>query len=279
MVYVIEQRLKMQNISMDKSETVLTEIAAVMFHPNLLEELFLPQPVAPHAAIKQLIIDISLSSIMKLDDVSLNKLWDLITMIFKWQITVTTNQNILDITRRHLKNVATLMPSLFPKKLIKDAANKFEILVKKITEQEFKALNETLLLWFSDYYTKISVLLRLGLQNKDGSFKSPSIINMKFLINIGENIYTHDNRKSIDDYEVNTADDNEISCLLGPITAVSPSKLGMLRSLNTVQIKTVEKLENKETKLTNGDLTFVAELPRTTQEDLLAMLENYSTPY
>ncbi|KAJ8714955.1 hypothetical protein PYW08_004936 [Mythimna loreyi] len=94
MIFVIDQRLKAQNISLDKSEKVLTDVATVLLHPKLLDELFTPQPVAAHALIKQLLQDIATSSIMKLDDYSMSKLWDLMTMIFKWQLSVATNQNI-----------------------------------------------------------------------------------------------------------------------------------------------------------------------------------------
>lgn len=48
-----------------------------------------PQPNSSHQDIKDIIEDITQSSSMRLDSVSMSKLWDLITMVFKWQMSVT----------------------------------------------------------------------------------------------------------------------------------------------------------------------------------------------
>ncbi|XP_047522103.1 protein OSCP1 [Pieris napi] len=274
MVYVIEQRLKMQKIPLSKSEKVLTEIVTVLLHPKLMEDLFLPQPIAPHAVIKQLISDISASSIMKLDDYSTNKLWDLITMIFKWQISVGTNQNIFDITRRHLSGIAALMPMTFPKNIFKEANDNFDTLIRKLSDDDYKSLSNTITLWFTEYHSKISVLLRLGLQNRDGSIKLPAMINIKFLKNLGENIYKHDKKTYIDDYEVTCCDDNEINCLLAPIESVSPKKIQ--GSFNNAEINgsLLNNIEISHVNVFNNDLNFIPTVPRSTNEDLLEMLKN-----
>ncbi|XP_022118299.2 protein OSCP1 [Pieris rapae] len=274
MVYVIEQRLMMQKIPINKSEKVLTEIVTVLLHPKLMEDLFLPQPVAPHPVIKQLISDISASSIMKLDEYSTNKLWDLITMIFKWQISVGTNQNIFDITRRHLSGIAALMPITFPKNIFKEAIDNFDTLINKLSDEDYKDLSNTIILWFTQYHSKISVLLRLGLQNRDGSIKLPAMINIKFLKNLGENIYKHDKKTYIDDYEVNSCDDNEINCLLAPIESVSPKN--NYSSFKNAEIKGsfLNNIEISHVNVFNNDINFIPTVPRSTNEDLLEMLKN-----
>ncbi|XP_038222526.1 protein OSCP1 [Zerene cesonia] len=288
MVYVVEQRLKMQNIPVDKSEIVLTDIITVLLHPKLLEELFIPQPVAPHAVIKQLLEDISASSIMRLDTYSMNKLWDLMTMIFKWQLSVATNQSIFDISRRHLKCVATLLPAHFPRNIIEDTTKRFDALAMIFTANDYKCLCNTLVLWFSEYHSKISVLLRLGLQRNDGTFALPATVSLKFLKNLGENIYKHDNKKkSIDDYQIHCADDSEIRCLLGPMEATSPQKQAIHENnieLSTKQCSPIvlqkykyfKNIDLSRKNVPSNDLTFTANIPKTTQEDLLEMLENVS---
>ncbi|CAG4951630.1 unnamed protein product [Colias eurytheme] len=288
MVYVVEQRLKMQNIPEDKSEIVLTDITTVLLHAKLLEELFIPQPVAPHAVIKQLLEDISASSIMRLDSYSMNKLWDLMTMIFKWQLAVATNQSIFDISRRHLKCVATLLPVYFPRKIIEDTIKRFDDLAMIFTENDYKCLCNTLILWFSEYHSKISVLLRLGLQRNDGTFNLPATVNLKFLKNLGENIYKHDKKKkSIDDYHIHCADDNEIRCLLGPMETASPQKQALhenhiesrTKKCSPVALHKYKHFKNIDLSRKNvpsNDLIFTANVPKTTQEDLLEMLENVS---
>ncbi|XP_026321695.1 protein OSCP1 isoform X2 [Hyposmocoma kahamanoa] len=256
MIYVIDQRLKAQNIGLDKSERVLTDIVTVLLHPKLLDELFIPQPVATHAVIKQLLQDISATSIMKLDDYSMSKLWDLMTMIFKWQLSVATNQNIFDISHRHLKCVANVVPQHFSKFILEQAIKRFESLAQRFTNDDYKCLHNTLILWFSEYHSKISVLLRLRLQRKDGTFSLPATVDPKVLQNLGENIYKYDNKKNpIEEYESRCADTNEISCLLGSIEKAS-SKPAVIELQLPIQFGSE------------------AAMPKTTQEDLLEMLED-----
>lgn len=266
--------------------TVLTDVVTVLLHPKLLDELFIPQPVATHIVLKQLLQDISATSIMKLDDYSMSKLWDLMTMIFKWQLSVATNQNIFDISRRHLRSVATLMPQYFTKCIIEQAMRRFESLAHKFTDDDYKSLSNTLILWFSEYHTKISVLLRLGLQKKDGTFSLPATIDPTILQNLGENIYIYDNKKNpVDEYESKCADTSEISCLLGTIDP-APTKSSVVelnlpfecgqemtkkRTLSLARDTHFESIStNVKTK--NTELTFTPDIPRSTQEDLLDML-------
>ncbi|XP_072945056.1 protein OSCP1 [Epargyreus clarus] len=290
MVYIIDQRLKSQNISLDKSERVLTDIVTVLLHPKLLDELFIPQPVATHAVIKQLLQDISTTTIMKLDDYSMSKLWDLMTMIYKWQLSVTTSQNIFDITQRHLRSVVKLLPEYFSIGIIEQCMKKFEKLYKKFTDDDYKSLCSTLILWFSEYHTKISVLLRLGLQKKDGTFSLPSALNPRILKNLGENIYKYDSKKnSVEEYENHCSDTNEIRCLLATIEKAS-TKQGIIELQLPIELdkgssekKVIEisknmQFEHINTSVKNKefDLTYSVDVPRSAQEDLLDMLDNIS---
>lgn len=259
----------------------------MLLHPKLLDELFIPQPVATHAVIKQLLQDISGTTIMKLDDYSMSKLWDLMTMIFKWQLSVATNQNIFDISRRHLKNVATVMPQYFSKCIIESAMRRFEYLGQRFTDDDYKCLSNTMILWFSEYHTKISVLLRLGLQRKDGTFSLPATLNPKILQNLGENIYKYDNKKNpIEVYESRCSDTNEISCLLASMekepakTRVVELQLPIEFGSNESKKKTLEISRDTHfesidinVKSRSNDLSFTPSMPKSAQEDLLDMLE------
>ncbi|XP_011551571.3 protein OSCP1 [Plutella xylostella] len=285
MIYVVEQRLKAQDIAPDKSDRVLTDITTVLLHPKLLDELFVPQPVATHAVIKQLLREISATSIMKLDDYSMSKLWDLMTMIFKWQMSITTNQNMFDITQRHLKNVSLLLPQYFPKPIIEQAMRRFEALSQQFSDADYNCLRNTMILWFSEYHTKISVLLRLGLQRKDGTFNLPASINPRILENLGENIYKYDNKKNpVEEYASKCTDTQEISCLLAAIESVATDKkvieLQLPIELGNSKKKVLEISRNTQfanistsVKARNSDLTFTPEITKSPQEDLLDLLD------
>lgn len=230
---------------------------------------------------------------MTLDDYSMGKLWDLMTMIFKWQLAVATNQNIFDITRRHLQGVATLMPHYFQQNSIEHTILRFEALLQKFTDEDYKCLSNTLILWFSEYHTKISVLLRLGLQKKDGTFSLPATLDPKILQNLGENIYKYDNKSPIDEYEQHCADSSEINCLLSTIEKInlssnielqlpiqfesSNSNQSCSQSSNTktIKLKCDTRFEQINTNIKSraGDLTFNPNIPKTANEDLLAMMD------
>ncbi|XP_026495783.2 protein OSCP1 [Vanessa tameamea] len=286
MIYVIDQRLKTQKVPLDKSERVLTDIVSVLLHPKLLDELFIPQPAATHAVIKQLLQDISATSIMKLDDYSMGKLWDLMTMIFKWQLSVATNQNIFDISRRHLRSVATLMPEYFSREIFENALKKIDIIAQKFEDDDYNCLCSALIIWFSEYHTKISVLLRLGLQKKDGTFCLPYTLNPNFLKKLGENIYKYDNTKKREDEYC--PDTSEVNCLLASIErSPSISKVIKLKLPiefgnesfenkifkidKNIEYKNITTLKKKNNK--NGDLTYTANTLKSPQEDLLEMLK------
>lgn len=270
---------------------VLTDIVAVLLHPKLLDELFIPQPVATHAVIKQLLQDISATSIMKLDDYSMGKLWDLMTMIFKWQLSVATNQNIFDISRRHLRCVANLMPEYFTKTLFENTLKKFVLLSNNFTSEDYNCLCNTLIIWFSEYHTKISVLLRLGLQNKDGTFCLPSTINSKFLKDLGDNIYKYENNKKSYNYKNYCLETNEINYIVESIEKSSSKthqvelrlpihfgneklKSKILKINKDIKYENITALVRNTSK--NDDLTFVANYPKSPQEDLLDMLQESS---
>ncbi|KPJ04816.1 hypothetical protein RR46_02513 [Papilio xuthus] len=155
-----------------------------------------------------------------------------------------------------------------------------------MSDDTYKCLYNTILLWFSEYHTKISVLLRLGLQNKDGTFNSSTIINPKITQNLGENIYKYDNKKnSLEEYDKHTSDSNEINCLLAHIETAKSSgkqsieiKLPLEMEGYSKRILNISK-DNFEKIQTNvigrgNDLSFVADIPKSPQEDLLKMLND-----
>lgn len=69
--------------------SVLEDIISDLVSKELLGDMLPPQPNSSHEDIKNIIEDITQSSSMRLDSISMSKLWDLITMVFKWQMSVT----------------------------------------------------------------------------------------------------------------------------------------------------------------------------------------------
>lgn len=155
----------------------------------MITELIKPQEAYGHTLMKQLIEDIAQSSIMRLDPISMDRLWDLVTMVFKWQVTLS--QDIIGITARHLYEIETFTTSEKTQLQIQKCQNIVDNFKINMCNEEKIELRECILDWLRDFNVRISLLLRLGFQYQDGSFRTENFNQnyIKMLDNLGENIY------------------------------------------------------------------------------------------
>lgn len=224
MLYVIDQRLRAQNISPEKSAqgaciyrrnlclyeiitsktiftliTVLRDLIRVLFDENLVVQLMNPHPCQHILTVQQcriLLTDIACCSLMRLDVTSMDKLWDLMIMLFKWQLHMIRESpsRLLELTFRHMDGVSKLMPEM-RKTLLVDACKRCLIdFWETCTQDEIKDLMDKLYAWTHPFNVKISVLIRTGFQRSDGTFEStPSQMSIEhfkdYFDNIGENVY------------------------------------------------------------------------------------------
>ena len=86
MVYILAQRLTAQNVPADKSKRVLQDVIRTMYNKMFIEELFRPQDVYSMQATRQIFDRLAHSSIMRLNESSMDKLFDLMAMGFKYQV-------------------------------------------------------------------------------------------------------------------------------------------------------------------------------------------------
>lgn len=68
---------------------MLEDIISDLVSKELMGDMMKPGVLTSHEDIRNIIEDITQSSSMRLDTFSMGKLWDLITMVFKWQLTIT----------------------------------------------------------------------------------------------------------------------------------------------------------------------------------------------
>ncbi|GJQ85478.1 hypothetical protein Trydic_g23901 [Trypoxylus dichotomus] len=192
MVYVIAQRLNAQDVPLHRSALVLNQIVSTLVSKELISDVMkIPQPIYSREKFKNTISDIAQSSIMRLDPISMDKLWDLVTMVFKWQITVSTN--LLKITQRHvseLENYTTSGEVLLQLRKVQTIVDNFGVL---LNGDELLSLRNEIFEWLETSNVKVSLLLKMGLQNADGSFvveknRTPDK-NDDIFENLGQNIY------------------------------------------------------------------------------------------
>lgn len=132
---------------------------------------------------------------MRLDVHSLDKLIDLMIMIFKWQLfLISTPDDFLGLTLRHLHGICRLMPEK-SKMIIIDQANQYLYgSWSELNEEQKYSIVRKINKFLAPHNVRISLLIRMRLQHRDGTFvdkltASTNDFYRYYIRNIGENIY------------------------------------------------------------------------------------------
>ncbi|CAK9254384.1 unnamed protein product, partial [Sphagnum jensenii] len=73
MIYIVEQRLTAQRIDRTKANKVLNDILMAIFSPKMIAEVFKRQQLLTVTIVRQMFEKLAHSSIMKLNELSMNK--------------------------------------------------------------------------------------------------------------------------------------------------------------------------------------------------------------
>ncbi|XP_031818029.1 protein OSCP1 isoform X3 [Sarcophilus harrisii] len=155
--------------------SVMNDLISTMFNKKFLEELFKPQELYSKKALRTVYDRLAHASIMRLNPASMDKLFDLMTMAFKYQVLLCPRpKDILLITFNHLdaiKNFVRDSP---------DIMNQVDETFRHIIEVygclpagEFQLIRQTLLLFFQDMHIRVSIFLKDKVQNSNGRFVLP----------------------------------------------------------------------------------------------------------
>lgn len=242
MLYIIDQRLSAQNIAKDKSaqgETqkfveeencfkilflVLREVTSSLLSPQFFHYIAttFSDELISMAQVRILLSDIACCSLMRLDHTSLDKLLDLMIMVLKWQMfLMTTPDELLNITLRHLHGIGRLVPE--QSKMIQiDQANQFFLMHwNELNEENRYAIVRKLNKFLAPFNIRISLLIRMKLQLRDGTFVdkiggSSNEFFRYYVHNLGENIYekiNHFPNCQTPDSKSSSKKTHEIDCL------------------------------------------------------------------
>lgn len=174
MLYVLEQRLRAQSVSDAKAVKVLHDVTRAMFAPEFVNELFTPQPTYSQSATRQIFDKLAHTSIMRLSESSMDKLYDLMTMGFKFQLaTCEKPEDILNVTLLHL---ATLKSYLTEESVL-DAVDAVDAELRAtygaFAKHEWLAMRRELFRFLGNKRVKVSLLLHEKLQLEDGRMRLP----------------------------------------------------------------------------------------------------------
>jgi len=171
MLYILEQRLRAQSIPEEKSLRVLRDVISTMFSEKFIGELFKPQQMYSNASTRQIFDRLAHSSIMRLNESSMDKLYDMMTMGFKYQVLSCSHpSDLLQITLNHLDALRALVKqSVDATKLVDNAQKIFVEQYKDLNTGQLMALRQALCRFFQERKVKVSLFLQDQIQSLDGA--------------------------------------------------------------------------------------------------------------
>jgi hypothetical protein len=175
MIFILEQRLAAQSVRGEKSAKVLQDVSNALFSNSFVAELVRPQLLYSHATTREIFDRLAHSSIMRLSENSMDKLYDLMTMGCKYQLVACrVPRDLVRATAMHLDAVRTSVKAPEDGNTSVDAtAAAIRELSTLLSDGQLADVRHSLLNFFHGKRVRISLLMQEQLQNKDGTFVLP----------------------------------------------------------------------------------------------------------
>ncbi|XP_036732494.1 protein OSCP1 isoform X3 [Manis pentadactyla] len=165
MLYILDQRLRAQNIPGDKArkdewtevdrKRVLNDIISTMFNRKFMEELFKPQELYSKKALRTVYDRLAHASIMRLNQASMDK--DVLLVTF----------NHLDAIKGFIRDSPTILHQ------VDETFRQLTETYGGLSAGEFQLIRQTLLIFFQDLHIRVSIFLKDRVQNSSGRFVLP----------------------------------------------------------------------------------------------------------
>ncbi|XP_053092735.1 protein OSCP1a isoform X2 [Pangasianodon hypophthalmus] len=154
----------------------MNDVVGVMFSKAFMEEVMQPQDMYSHRALRCVLTRLAHTSIMRLNSTSMDRLYDLMTMAFKYQIALCPRpRDLLLVSFNHMDGVRELVkdnPRLV--NLINEAQRLIIEMYTPLSDGELQLIRQTLLAFFQDVHVRVSIFLKQNLQKPDGTFVMPT---------------------------------------------------------------------------------------------------------
>ncbi|XP_031569367.1 protein OSCP1-like [Actinia tenebrosa] len=172
MLYILDQRLRAQAIPEEKAKKVMHDIVGTMFNKRFVEELFKPQDTYSKKAMRTVFDRLAHASIMRLNTASMDKLYDLMTMAFKYQVSLCMRpSDVLLVTYNHMDSIRSFVSD--NPTISTQVENVYKHLYETYADLslgQFQVVRQTLLTFFQDMHIRVSIFLKDKVQNSNGRF-------------------------------------------------------------------------------------------------------------
>lgn len=178
MIYILQQRLVAQQITLDKQQRVLNDVINTMFNTKFINELLHNNKTTIYniTTVRSIYDRIVHSSIMRLNTSSMDKLYDLMSMAVKYQImnTGTHNSYCKQILYNHMNSIKHICKDNTNNdnndtyKLVTECDQELNNIYNTYNIYQWYKLRESVLSFYQDKKIKISLFLSEDIQNLDG---------------------------------------------------------------------------------------------------------------
>eukprot|EP00730_Choanoeca_flexa_P012504 TRINITY_DN4337_c0_g1_i1.p1 TRINITY_DN4337_c0_g1~~TRINITY_DN4337_c0_g1_i1.p1 ORF type:complete len:414 (+),score=78.97 TRINITY_DN4337_c0_g1_i1:138-1244(+) len=150
-------------------------MSKAMFDPTFIATLFKPQPMYSQSNLRTIFDHLSKASIMRLNKESMAKLYDLMVMVFKYQLMLVKEaRDLFNVTLTHLHLVETEILQETPvAKMVHNCKTQFYEAMKNLRPHHWESIRRAILTMFQDKHTRVSLLLQAKSQGQDGRFALP----------------------------------------------------------------------------------------------------------
>jgi hypothetical protein len=189
MVYILHQRLQAQTVQDEKAKKVLQDVVRAMFSPLFIIELFKAQEMYSTASTKQIFEKLAHSSIMRLNKSSMDKLYDLMTMGFKYQMSSCASpEQYMHVTLNHLESIKRIIRQTTANGNTGGVDDLVDVAIAQLTARysamskgQFHQLRISLMKFLQGKKVKVSLFLQQGMQTLDGQL----VLNNKGFMPLG----------------------------------------------------------------------------------------------
>ncbi len=141
-----------------------------MLSRSFTVELFRPQPMHTYSATKTLFTKLAHSSVMKLNENSMAKLFDLMVMGIKYQFLSTVYpEEIYHVTLTHLEGMKTIIAGTNAEEHVQGCINSFVSMCKDFNAFDFMIIKQQLMSFLQDRHIKVSLFIQEKIQSLDGT--------------------------------------------------------------------------------------------------------------
>ncbi len=179
MIYILCSRLKAQNISLEKSIRVIKDIGNILFNKKFQNDLYVHKKPYKHQEVKSIFESFAHSSIMRLNETSMNKLFELMLMTLKLQLLRSRYpEEIYQITLNHFLGIIEILNSIETDdkvllNRVQEEMINFKQNYSKLSSYDYIILKSVILRFLQGKNVKVSIFIQDNLQDNSSIIYLP----------------------------------------------------------------------------------------------------------